>query len=177
MLMRSQVSMHVETIVLLSHKSPDSCLGYQPLALFDAFRKSSHEVRHPTLVIRQRSFIRNREMSPLASAVFACSAAVFKVVSFSMVSDIASERSFCFCARNSVLPGSSFSSFSTSFRCAWVFLISELTPFRAVCNFVVAPPISTVIPLILLAAIVHLLSENGYKNCPALLPSIKKAPI
>ena len=37
---------------------------------------------------------------------------------------------------------------------------SELAPFRAVCSLVVSPPISTVIPLILLPAIAHLLSAK-----------------
>lgn len=51
-------------------------------------------------------------ISPLARAVLACSAAVFKVSSFSLVSLTASAKSFSFCARSSVFPGSSFRSFS-----------------------------------------------------------------
>ena len=78
---------------------------------------------------------------------------------------------------SSVLPGSSFRNFSTSLSWFYVFLISEFTPFKAVCSLVVSLPISTVIPLILLPAIGSSSLQNGYKNCPAFLPSIKKAPI
>lgn len=70
------------------------------------------------------------EISPLARAVFACSAAVFKVSSFVFVLLTACARSLCFCERSSVLPGSNFNSFSTSFNCDCVFLISELTPLK-----------------------------------------------
>ena len=90
---------------------------------------------------------------PFRSASSACCCAVFKVSSFSLVSETACASSLCFCAISSVFPGSSFRSFSTSFSWLCVFLISVLTPFRAVCNFVVSPPISTVIPLILFPAI------------------------
>ena len=93
------------------------------------------------------------EIVPFRSASSACCCAVFKVSNFSLVSETACASSLCFCAISSVFPGSSFRSFSTSFSWLCVFLISVLTPFRAVCNFVVSPPISTVIPLILFPAI------------------------
>ena len=93
------------------------------------------------------------EIVPFRSASSACRCAVFKVSSFSLVSETACASSLCFCAISSVFPGSSFRSFSTSFSWLCVFLISVLTPFRAVCSFVVSPPISTVIPLILFPAI------------------------
>ena len=109
------------------------------------------------------------EISPLASAVFACSAAVFKVASFSLVSSTACPRSLCFCASSSVLPGSSFRSFSMSRSCDCVFLISEFTLLRAFCSFVVSPPISTVMPLILLAPMLPTSSKQALKkehHCP-----------
>ena len=45
-----------------------------------------------------------------------------------------------------------------------IYRISVFTPLRAVCSLVVSPPISMVIPLILLAAIPHLLQKNAYKK-------------
>ena len=63
---------------------------------------------------------------PSFSACSACSAAVFKVSSFSFVSLTASPRSLCFCASSSVFPGSSFRSLSTSFSWLCVFLISAV---------------------------------------------------
>ena len=117
------------------------------------------------------------EIVPFRSASSACCCAVFKVSSFSLVSETACASSLCFCTISSVFPGSSFSSFSTSFSWLCVFLISVLTPFRAVCNFVVSPPISTVIPLILFPAIrlppkSH---KKRYKNT-RITPGTKKAP-
>ena len=90
-------------------------------------------------------------ISPFSSAVLACSAAVFRVSSFSFVLPISSASNLCFCANSSVLLGSSLRSLSTSFRSLCVFFISELTPLRAVCSLVVSPPISTVMPCILFA--------------------------
>ena len=55
------------------------------------------------------------------------------------------------------LVGSSFSSLDTSFRPDWVVLMDELTLFSALSSPVVSPPISTVMPLILLAKLRHLL--------------------
>ena len=106
------------------------------------------------------------EIVPSFNAFSACSAAVFKVSSFSLVSLTASPSNLCFCAKSSVLAGSSLSSFSTSLSCACVFLISVLTPFNAVWSFVVSPPISMVIPLILDAAIPNLPSFYGKKKEP-----------
>ena len=56
-------------------------------------------------------------ISPFARASFACSAAAFRVSSFSFVSRTASPRSRCFCASSSVLPGSSFKRLLTSRSC------------------------------------------------------------
>ena len=47
------------------------------------------------------------------------SEAVFSVCSFSLVSEMASANSFCFWDKSSVLDGSSFRSFSTSFNWVW----------------------------------------------------------
>ena len=88
-------------------------------------------------------------ISPFASASFACSAAAFRVSSFSFVSATACARSLCFCASSSVLPGSSFRRLFTSRSCDCVVRMSVLTDFKAVVSFVVSPPISTVIPCIL----------------------------
>ena len=58
------------------------------------------------------------EIVPFRSASSACCCAVFKVSSFSLVSETACASNLCFCAISSVFPGSSFRSFSTSFsRC------------------------------------------------------------
>lgn len=69
-------------------------------------------------------------------------------------------------ASSSVFPGSSFNNLSTSFNCCYVLLICPLTPFRAVCNLVVSPPISTVIPMILLATADTSFRKNGHKKSP-----------
>ena len=99
-----------------------------------------------SIISRWRASYCSCEMSPFARAVFACSAAVLRVSSFSFVEETASANSFCFWESSSVLDGSSFSSFSTSFSCVWVFLMFLLTPSNAFESFVVSPPISTVIP-------------------------------
>ena len=119
-----------------------------------------------SMISRWRASYCSCEMSPFARAVFACSAAVFRVSSFSLVAVTASARSFCFCDSSSVLVGSSFSSFSTSLSCVCVFLMFLLTPSSAFDSLVVSPPISTVIPLILFAMRFHLLRE-GMKKAPA----------
>lgn len=74
----------------------------------------------------------------------------------------------CFCANNSVFVGSSLSSFSTSFSWFCVSLIVQLTDSSALFSFVVSPPISTVMPAILLAMF-HLLSALGYEKSSQLL--------
>ena len=91
--------------------------------------------------------------SPDSSCCFACSWAVFKASSFSLVAPIFSFKTVCFCESSSVLVGSSFSSLLISFSCDWVLFMVELTPFNALSRPVVSPPISTVIPFILLPAI------------------------
>ncbi len=106
-------------------------------------------------------------ISPFASASFACSAAAFRVSSFSFVSRTASARSRCFCASSSVLLGSSFKSRSTSRSCDCVVRISPFTPFSAAVSFVVSPPISTVIPCILDAPTPkHLPTKKGSPKTP-----------
>ena len=104
-------------------------------------------------------------ISPFWSCSLAWDAAVFKVSSLSLVSLMASPRRRCFCARSSVLVGSSFKSFSTSFSWDWVFLISLLTPDKADESFVVSPPISTVIPWILEAIGGHLRFRAQKPSC------------
>ena len=94
---------------------------------------------------------------PFSSCCLACSWAVFSASSFSLVAPTASFRSFCFWVTRLVLAGSSFRSLFTSFSEDCVALIVELTPLRALSRPVVSPPISTVIPLILLAIPHHLL--------------------
>ena len=111
-------------------------------------------------------------ISPFASASFACSAAAFKVSSFSFVSATACARSLCFCAKSSVLPGSSFRRLFTSRSCDCVVRMSVLTDFKAVVSFVVSPPISTVMPCILDATSPHLPSPKHKKRKPG--SSLKK---
>ena len=55
--------------------------------------------------------------------------------------------------------------YGVSFRLDWVVLMDELTLFSALSRPVVSPPISTVMPLILLAKLRHLL-KNGHENSP-----------
>ena len=88
--------------------------------------------------------------SPLANCACTCFSASRKASSFSSVLSMESLRSSYFCRSNSVLPGSIFKSRSTSFSWDWVDLISLLTPERALDSPVVSPPISTVMPWILL---------------------------
>ena len=86
---------------------------------------------------------------PSASCWLACSAAVFKVVSFSLVASMASFSIRCFWVTASVLEGSSFRSLLTSFSSDCVVLMVLLTLSSALESFVVSPPISTVMPAIL----------------------------
>ena len=95
--------------------------------------------------------------SPFSSCSFACRCASLSVFSFSEVAPMASLRSFCFWARSCVLEGSSFSRRSTSFSSDCVVFIVEFTCFRAFSSPVVSPPISIVMPFILLAMTSHLL--------------------
>ena len=132
--------------------SPVAAIFCKATADCPACRSRSRRLFSVSMISRWRASYWLWEISPLASASFACSAAVFSVSSFSFVSETAWPSSRCFCAISSVLPGSSFSSFSTSLSCDCVFRISVFTPFSAVWSFVVSPPISTVIPFILFAA-------------------------
>ena len=88
--------------------------------------------------------------SPDSSCAFACLSACFNACSLVFVSSISVVRSRCFCAINSVFVGSSFKSFSTSFRLRCVLDILLSTPFRALSRPVASPSNSIVIPLILL---------------------------
>ena len=145
--------------------SPMAAIFCSATADRSACRSRSRRLRSVSMISLCRASYWLWEISPLASASFACSAAVFSVSSFSFVSLTASPRSRCFCAISSVLPGSSFSSFSTSLSCDCVFRISVFTPFKAVWSFVVSPPISTVMPLILFAATVT--PPQWHKKSPA----------
>lgn len=86
---------------------------------------------------------------PKHASEIACSAAVFRVTSLSLVASMASFSIRCFWVTASVLEGSSFSSLLTSLSPACVVLMDLLTPSSALDNFVVSPPISTVMPAIL----------------------------
>ena len=101
---------------------------------------------------------------PFSSCCFACICAAFSVSSLSFVAPIASFKSRCFCDRSSVLLGSSFSSLFTSRRDVCVVRSVDCTPFRALSKPVVSPPISTVIPLILLATQIPPLCKNGHEK-------------
>ncbi len=131
--------------------SPVAAIFCNATADCPACRSRSRRLFSVSMISLWRASYWSCVISPLARAVFACSAAVFRVSSFSFVPATASPKSLCFCASSSVLPGSNFKSFSTSRSCDCVSRMEELTPFNAVCSFVVSPPISTVIPLILFA--------------------------
>ena len=118
-----------------------------------------------SMISRWRASYCSCVMSPFARAVFACSAAVLRVSSFSLVEVTASASSLCFWESSSVLDGSSFSSFSTSFSCVWVLLMFLLTLSSALESLVVSPLISTVMPLILFA-MRHLHSAKSGQNRP-----------
>ena len=91
------------------------------------------------------------ETSPFLNCSCTWLSAVFRMSNFSLVSEMASFKRFCFCVRASVLVGSIFKSLLTSLSSAWVFRTCLLTPPRALSSFVVSPPISMVIPFMLLA--------------------------
>ena len=100
-------------------------------------------------------------ISRCKASYFSCpisSGVTFSAVSLSVwrrprVSSTAFLSSPCFCVSSSVLDGSSLSSLLTSLRDDCVFLRLESTLFSDCSSFVVSPPISIVIPLILPAAI------------------------
>ena len=91
------------------------------------------------------------ETSPFLNCSSTWASAVLRTSNFSLVSPTAFVSNCCFCARASVFLGSNFSSFSTSLSSAWVLFTFLFTPPRALSSFVVSPPISMVIPFILLA--------------------------
>ena len=105
------------------------------------------------IISRCRASYLSLPRSPFSSCCFACSWAVFRASSFSLVAEIFSFSVCCFWARSSVLEGSSFKSFSTSLSLVCVSLIVVLTFLRALSRPVVSPLISTVMPLILLAKV------------------------
>ena len=137
----------------------------QDLASFSS-RFSSCSV---SAISRCRASYLSCPSSPRSSCSFACFCASFKPSSFSFVAFMESFRSFCFWERSVVFFGSSFRSLFTSRSELCVVRIVLLTPFRALSRPVVSPPISTVIPLILLATGLHLL--RTYRNLPARPPS------
>ena len=94
------------------------------------------------------------EISPRANCACTWLSAFFRMSNFSLVSEIASVKSACFCANISVLVGSTFKSLFTSLNSTCVPFIFLSTLPRALSNFVVSPPISMVIPRILLFATV-----------------------
>ena len=94
------------------------------------------------------------------TSVAACFSASFKAVSLLLVSSIAVFNNFCFWLNSSVLVGSSFNNLLTSFNSLWVVFIAEFVSFNALWSLVVSPPISTVIPAILLFAISQLQKDR-----------------
>ena len=82
------------------------------------------------------------------------------VVSFCDVSFIAFFRIVCFCLKSSVFVGSSFKSLLTSLSSSCVIFMALFVPFNALCSFVVSPPISIVIPAILLFALMNHLPQK-----------------
>ena len=106
-----------------------------------------------SIISRLRASYCSWEILPSARAWSACFCASFKEVNLFFVSSKVCPNSLCFCEISSVLPGSSLRSLLTSRSSDWVCFISVLTCFKAVCNLVVSPPISTVIPFILFANI------------------------
>ena len=105
---------------------------------------------------------------PFSSCCFACSCAVLSVSSLSFVAPMASFRRRCFWARSSVLDGSSFKSFSTSFSSVCVDRIVVLTPLRLFSKEVVSAESVKVRPFILEAICQSLLS--------LVIPAIKEEP-
>ena len=96
--------------------------------------------------------------SPTCDA--ACFSACRNVVSFCDVSLIAFFRRVCFCLKSSVFVGSSFKSLLTSLSSSCVIFMALFVPFNALCSFVVSPPISIVIPAILLFALMNHLPQK-----------------
>ena len=92
------------------------------------------------------------ETSPFLNCSCTWLSAFFRISSFSLVSEIASVKRACFCANISVLVGSIFKSLFTSLSSTCVPFTFLSTLPRALSSFVVSPPISIVIPLILLFA-------------------------
>ena len=92
------------------------------------------------------------DTSPFLNCSCTWLSAFFRISSFSLVSEIASDKSACFCANISVLVGSIFKSLFTSLSSTCVPFTFLSTFPRALSNLVVSPPISMVIPLILLFA-------------------------
>ena len=143
---------------------PPTCSNLSPtfesLTILDSASSASFSSRSSSCSVSKISRWRASYLSfprvPFSSCCFACSCAVFRASSFSFVEPIASLSSRCFCESSSVFLGSSLRSLLTSLSWVWVDLIVPLTFFRALSRPVVSPPISTVIPVILLA-IVHLL--------------------
>ena len=118
-----------------------------------AFAWASRLLSSASVAITSRLIARycSSDASPFLNCCSTWASAVFKTSNFSFVSPTAFVSNCCFCAKSSVFLGSNFKPFSTSFNSLLVLLRSLFTPFNAVCSFVVSPPISIVIPLMLLA--------------------------
>ena len=84
--------------------------------------------------------------SPFSICVFACSCAVFKASSFSLVAPIFVASASCFCVRRVVFDGSSFKSLSTSFNWLVVVFMVDESPESALEIPVVSPFMVTVSP-------------------------------
>ena len=93
------------------------------------------------------------ETSPRANCACTWLSAFFKISNFSLVSEIASVKSVCFCVSASVFLGSIFKSLFTSLSSTCVLLTSLFTPDNALSSLVVSPPISMVIPFMLFATV------------------------
>ena len=90
-------------------------------------------------------------ISPFRYCSSTCSCASFNVWSFFLVSSAFSVSSLYFCANRSVLDGSSFNAFCTSFSCFCVVLMERLALLMALLKSVVSAPILTIIPFMSLA--------------------------
>ena len=90
------------------------------------------------------------DTSPFSNCACTCFSASFSTSSLFAVSCILSLSICCFCASSSVFVGSSSSSLFTVLSSFCKFTLSPLASERALDSFVVFPPISMVIPFMLL---------------------------
>ena len=149
-----------------SAASPRSSVASAAVSSWESYRFSSISV---AAISRCNAANCSCEIFPSPSCFSACTAASFSVPSFSSVLLIACVSNSCFWASISVLVGSSFSSFSTSFSCACVEVMDLFTSCRDSESCVVSPPISMVNPLIRLsfATALHLPQNVSKSRCVA----------